>query len=285
MTGNIRYIKNRIESIKSTKQITNAMKMVAAAKLRRAQDRILKARPYADHINQMIKILKYKGKNSEHPLLCTSSESKEILIILTSDRGLCGSFNSNIIRQAMKYIHDKKDTDLICIGKKGADYLKKRTGRIIDTYKGIFNEMDFSVSKEIAAKILNFYLDKKYSAIKVIYNEFKSAIQQNIIIKDILPITIFTADNEISMLDYIYEPDQYTIIDELGKKYVNIELWRMLLESSAAEQGARMLAMDSATNNATELIKELTLYYNRARQARITKEIIEISSGAEAINK
>ena len=283
--AHIRDIKNRIESIKSTKQITNAMKMVAAAKLRKAQKRILKARPYADYINDMLRAIKIKKTRSLHPLLDDSTEgNKRALIVVTADRGLCGSFNSNIIRTADEYLKKNPKVDLICIGKKGNDYFKKHFRKVSQSYIDLFNEMDFSVSIDVASHILNLLLIENYSKIEVLYNEFKSAIQQNIIVKQLLPI-VPSESKEVTTLDFIYEPDEKTIIEELGRKYVNVEIWRIMLESSAAEQGARMTAMDSATDNAAELIEQLTLKYNRVRQAGITKEIIEIASGAEAINK
>ena len=306
--ANIRDIKNRIVSVKNTKQITNAMKMVAASKLRKAQERIVNARPYADYIDMMTRTVKFKNPNTDNPLLSATghqhinvindngnnnedgdidsiadNSKKTALIVITADRGLCGSFNSNIIRAATKYLEKNNNVDLICIGKKGHDQLKKKTDRIKDKYINFFNEMDFTLSRDISRQVLKLYLEKGYRRIDVIYNEFKSAIQQNIIDRQLLPIAPIESD-VISETDFLYEPDEDTIINELGEKYVDVEIWRMLLESSAAEQGARMTAMDNATENALELIDELTLLHNRARQASITTEIIEIASGAEAIS-
>ena len=283
--ANIKEIKTRIESVKNTKQITNAMKMVAAANLRKAQDRIIKARPYANHVNDMLRTLKYKNSSNTHPLLEDAEETgKTALVVVTSDRGLCGSFNSQIIKKALEYIKENPDADIICIGKKGYDFIKKRSDKIIKPYLNLFNEMNFSISKDVAQQIIDLFLDQDYNKIEVLYNEFKSAIQQNIIIKQLLPIIPIESE-DMSKLDYLYEPDEDTIIEELGRKYVNVDVWRIMLESSAAEQGARMTAMDSATDNAAELIDTLTLTYNRARQAAITTEIIEIASGAEAIQQ
>ena len=283
--ANIKEIKTRIESVKNTKQITNAMKMVAAANLRKAQDRIIKARPYANHVNDMLRTLKYKNSSNTHPLLEDAEETgKTALVVVTSDRGLCGSFNSQIIKKALEYIKENPDADIICIGKKGYDFIKKRSDKIIKPYLNLFNEMNFSISNDVAQQIIDLFLDQDYNKIEVLYNEFKSAIQQNIIIKQLLPIIPIESE-EMSKLDYLYEPDEDTIIEELGRKYVNVDVWRIMLESSAAEQGARMTAMDSATDNAAELIDTLTLTYNRARQAAITTEIIEIASGAEAIQQ
>lgn len=281
----LKEIRNRIESVKNTRQITNAMRMVAASKLRKAQENILKARPYANYINDMLRTLKLKNKTTTHPLLVDVPEEGRIaFVIVTSDRGLCGSFNSQIIREAQKHIKKNSHADIICLGKKGFDYFKKHSSKITDSYTGLFNEMDFSVSKNVAEKLLDLYLEKNYIKIDVLYNEFKSAIQQNITVKQLLPIMPIESD-EVTTLDFIYEPDEGTIIEELGRKYVHVDIWRIMLESSAAEQGARMTAMDSATDNAAELIDVLTLYFNRARQAAITKEIIEIACGAEAIQQ
>lgn len=281
----LKEIKLRIESVKNTKQITNAMKMVAASKLRRAQENILQARPYADYINDMLKTLKLKNITTSHPLLTDiSGEGKTALIIVTSDRGLCGSFNSQIIRRAQSYIKKHSNVDIICIGKKGFDFFKTHSKKVIDSYINLFNEMNFSVSKDVAEKILNLYLQEDYIKIDVLYNEFKSAIQQDIIVKQLLPIIPIESE-DISKLDFLYEPDEDTIIEELGRKYIHVDIWRIMLESSAAEQGARMTAMDSATDNASDMIDNLTLFYNRARQSVITREIIEIASGAEAIQQ
>lgn len=283
--ANLREIKTRIESVKSTKQITNAMKMVAASKLRKAQDNIINARPYADHINDMLRTLKNKNISSDHPLLAEiTGKGKTAYIVVTSDRGLCGSFNTHIIKEAIVNLKENPDADLICIGKKGYDYFKKHSTNVTEHYINLFNEMNFGVSADVAEKILSLFLDENYDQINIIYNEFKSAIQQDIVVKQLLPI-IPVESEESSKLDFIYEPDEDTIIYELGRKYIHVDIWRIMLESSAAEQGARMTAMDSATENAIELISKLTLNYNRARQAAITTEIIEISSGAEAIQQ
>ena len=283
--ANLREIKTRIESVKSTKQITNAMKMVAASKLRKAQDNIINARPYADHINDMLRTLKNKNISSDHPLLAEiSGKGKTAYVVVTSDRGLCGSFNTHIIKEAIANLKENPDADMICIGKKGYDYFRKHSTNVTEHYINLFNEMNFGVSADVAEKLLNLFLDENYDQINVIYNEFKSAIQQDIVVKQLLPI-IPVESEESSKLDFIYEPNEDTIIYELGRKYIHVDIWRIMLESSAAEQGARMTAMDSATENAIELIDKLTLNYNRARQAAITTEIIEISSGAEAIQQ
>jgi F-type H+-transporting ATPase subunit gamma len=282
--ANIRDIKRRIQSIKNTKQITNAMKMVATAKLRKSKDRILNARPYANQVNKILLDIKAHNRFIQSPVFqSVENPQKPLLIVATSDRGLCGSFNHNIIKKAVSMVYANKNLDLICIGKKGYDYLKKRTDRIIKHYLGIFNEMNFDISTEIGDYILDLFLNQGYDSIEILYNEFVSVIQQNVIHKKIFPVELPEEIENQNLIDFEYEPDEISIINEVLKKYVGIEIWRVMLESSAAEQGARMTAMDSATDNATELIGQLTLHYNRARQASITKEIIEISSGAEAI--
>ena len=281
----LRDIKHRIASVTNTRQITNAMKMVAAAHLRRAQTRIMAARPYANHLDTMLRTLKKKNPNSSHVLLDdTPRQGKELLVVVTGDRGLCGSFNTNIIRRAQKFVQQNPDTDIICVGRRAYDALRKRTDRVIASYVGIFNEMDFARSRDVAEQVLDLYLNHGYTKIEVLYNEFKSAIQQNVIFKTVLPVQPLESDI-VSGVDFLYEPDEDTIIEELGRKVVHVDMWRIMLESSAAEQGARMTAMDSATDNATEMIGALTLQFNRERQAHITKEIIEIASGADAINQ
>jgi len=283
--ANIRDIKTRIDSVKSTKQITNAMKMVAAAKLRRSQEGIVQARPYADQINSMLRQIRARNNDIEHEVMQDSDEKKRTaLVVVTSDKGLCGGFNSNIIRRAKEHIANNPDTDLICLGKKGYDAIKKISPNIINQYLNLFNEMDFTISKSVGEYLMNLFMEEGYGKIIVVYNEFKSSIQQDIIFKQILPIIPEELADDSSRVDFVCEPDEETLVAELANKYIDVELWRIMLESSAAEQGARMTAMDSATENAADLINELSLSYNRIRQARITTEIIEISSGAAAIN-
>ena len=283
--ANIRDIKTRIESIRNTKQITNAMKMVAAAKLRRSQDAIIQARPYANQINSMLRQIRARNRDIEHEVMQNSkNKTRTALIVVTSDKGLCGAFNSNITKKAKEYIANNPQTDVICLGKKGYDAIRKVSSNVINQYINLFNEMDFSVSKQLGEYVMNLFLSEGYGKIEVIYNEFKSAIQQEIVVKQLLPIIPEELKTDNFNESSECEPDEETLVAELANKYIDVELWRIMLESSAAEQGARMTAMDSATENAAELINELSLSYNRIRQAEITKEIIEISSGAAAIN-
>jgi F-type H+-transporting ATPase subunit gamma len=283
---NIKDIKTRIESIKNTRQITNAMKMVSAVKLQKAQVNILQARPYADHIAQMLMNIKYKKNDEKFRIFDVDPKSKKrALIVVTSDRGLCGSFNALIIKQAFEYLRDYPETEVICIGKKGYDVIRKITSiKIIKSYIGLFNEMNFVSSSEIASFVKDIFYNEQYDIVDVVYNKFKSIIQQVITIKSLFPIPDLAENINISKMDYLYEPSMEDVIRELSEKYINVEIWRIMLESSASEQGARMTAMDSATDNASEMITSLTLKYNMVRQAAITTEIIEIASGAEAMN-
>jgi len=283
--ANLRDLKTRIGSIKSIKQITNAMKMVAAAKLRKSQDALNDARPYSDHVDKMLRILQKKNNYTPHPLLYSiNPEGRELMIIVTSDKGLCGSFNSSIIKFAIKHMQETKNCDLIFMGRKGYDFFRK-AGRykIKSVYTNLSDIGSVHAMRNIKTELLNLYNTTEYAKVSVIYNEFKSAIQQNLVYKQLIPVIPYAAD-DVSNVDYDYEPNANAIIEELGKQYVNVELWRIILESNAAEQGARMTAMDNATTNAKELIDELSLIYNRERQSQITTQIIEIASGAEAIH-
>ena len=281
--GNLKAIKNRIEGVKSTKQITNAMKMVAASKLRKSQEAIESARPYANLVGGMLSCIKKKNAQSVHPFFLAKDSHKSALLVVTSDRGLCGSFNSEILKKVKAYLDDNADVDVICVGKNGTIALKK-VCEVYSQFTGLFNSMDFSVAKDIAETVLDLYLNKGYERIDVIYNKFVSVIQQDIIFKKLFPIEP-SVEEDFSATDFLYEPDEDAIVEELGKKYISVEIWRIILESSAAEQAARMTAMDNATENASEIIRSLSLQYNRERQSAITGEIIDIVGGAEAINE
>lgn len=284
--ANLRDLRTRIDSIKNTKQITNAMKMVAAAKLRKSQDLCINSRPYADYVEKILHTVQVKNRNSTHKMLVSpNSNGKILLVIVTGDRGLCGSFNSSIIRYANQYIknHPDKTFDLFCLGRKGYDAFKKNSN-VVQHYYNITEDITISSIYSRRDALLDLYNSGEYEKVEVVYNEFKSAIQQELQCKQLLPI-LSQETESISTIDFLYEPDEESLIDELCIKYINVEIWRILLESNAAEQGARMTAMDSATNNAIELIDQLSLLYNRMRQAQITTEIIEVASGAEAIQQ
>jgi F-type H+-transporting ATPase subunit gamma len=289
----LREIKRRISGIKSTQKITKAMKMVATAKLRRAQDNIISARPYARKMNDLLRHLVTKIDPGLHPLLAQRKAENILLVVVTGDRGLCGAFNSNIIRKTIELIETKYKENyangnlkLMCIGKKGQMLFSKRVYTILEDWVGIFNNLQFHHAQDIAKTIIDAYVETKFDLVEVIYNEFKSIIQQRIITEQFLPIPpedYLTQSKIKSKIDYIYEPNAPEIINNLIPKHLNIQMWRILLESNAAEQGARMSAMDNANENAKELIETLNLQYNKARQASITKEILEITSGANAL--
>lgn len=281
--ANIKDIKQRIDSITNTRQITNAMKMVAAAKLRKAQTNATSLRPYADETAKMIQTLRHKKAIMDHPLLSETSKSDKILLfVLTGDKGLCGSFNSQIIKQAEGYLKENPNCDVVSIGRRGTEFFKKHGVNVIANYSGIFENLDHKIINKLSTEVELKYLKEEYKEVVFIYNAFKSAIESIIVHKSILPVPA-NEELEVSKIEYLYEPDEETIIEELVNKYIFTEIKRALAESFAAENASRMTAMDSATENASELISELSLEYNRQRQASITTEIIEVSSGAEAI--
>lgn len=272
--------------------------MVAAAKLRRAQDAIVSARPYARKMNEMLRHLVTKIDPEINPLLQTREVKRAAVIIVTADRGLCGAFNSNIAKTSMDHINKNYGHlverlhafKLIMVGKKGFDFFNKKDFELHSKHVGIFQALDFNHAQSIVQEISDGYLQGEFDKVEVIYNEFKSVIQQRIVVEQLLPIppeeTKETDDlKSLAQVEYIYEPSSTEIINALLPKHLNFQMWRILLESNAAEQGARMTAMDNATTNASDLIRDLTLSYNKARQASITKELLEIVSGAEALKK
>jgi F-type H+-transporting ATPase subunit gamma len=295
----LREIRRRITGVKSTQQITKAMKMVAAAKLRKAQEMILNIRPYSNKMIELLYTLAGKIDKSISPLLMERGTKHVTLIVVTSDRGLCGSFNSNLIRNAVEFINsdlitffESNNLDLICIGKKGNDFFSRRNYPIKEKYIGLFSNLQFSLSKQIIQKVTQTFLSRGTDKVYIIYNEFKSIISQKIKIEQILPIpesqikTVKLKESRfIEYVDFIYEPNIEEILSKILPQHLNIFMWRILLESNASELGARMTAMDNATENAKELIRLLSLSYNRARQASITKELLEIVAGADALKE
>ncbi len=292
----LREIKRRIVGVQSTQQITKAMKMVAAARLRRAQENIINARPYSRKISDVLAHLLSLEKEFEHPFLEKREVKRAALVVVTSDRGLCGGFNMNIIRTAEELISNeyaelqsKGNLELYCIGKRGADYFKSKNVTIRESYLNIFSDLKFDfaskINKEFAARFVAGEIDE----VVVLYNEFKSVVQQKIVNKKLYPIEPANntkTDMEIhNGSEYIYEPNKIDIINSLLPRYLNAQVWTSLLDSYAAELGARMTAMDMATENATELIRSLRITYNKERQASITNEILEIVSGANALQK
>jgi F-type H+-transporting ATPase subunit gamma len=278
-------IRRRIRSVKNTQQITKAMKMVAAAKLRRAQERMFAARPYAAGLRQVLASVSTRVDINAHPLLQSREpERNVIVIVVTADRGLCGAFNSNVIRAAQNFIreHSFEGVELLTIGRKAGDFFKRRP---IPIRENVFvaQALSIEVARRIADGLITDFIAEKIDGVYVVYNEFKSLIAQHVRAERLLPITSeFAATPDRPSIDYLYEPGPEQILSDLLPKHIEFQLYRVLLESAAAEQGARMTAMEAATKNASDMINFLTLTYNRIRQAAITKEIIEIVSGASA---
>ena len=280
----LRDIRRRIGSVRNTRQITRAMKVVAASRLRRSQERMFNARPYA---NQMMELLESLAARLEqqHPLLARRPEKKVLLVVVTADRGLCGAFNANLLRTAHNYIRERGENkvSLVVVGRKGRDFFRRRSANITAEYVNIFRQLEFAHAKELADKIIDLYTSETIDAVYFVYNEFKSMMAQNVKVERYLPIEPVVPSEGEFLADYIYEQSPAEILRTLLPRYVEVEVFRALLESQAAELAARMTAMDAATNNADELIESLRLKLNRARQAGITKEIIEVVSGAQAL--
>ena len=285
----LREIRQRIASVKSTQQITKAMKMVAAAKLRRAQENIVAIRPYAYDLRDLIAHLSQVDEGDINLDLLTKRPVERVLIVaVAADRGLCGGFNSNIVRKTLERIKQYENTEyeIYTIGRKVSEFFGKRDFPIFAAKQNFFNHLCFEDALEISRTLISEYTSQKFDRIELVYNEFKSAIQQNLINEQFLPFAAEESNSEeYHSVDYIYEPDIQSILETVIPKNLNIQVWRILLESNAAEQGARMTAMDSATENAEEIKSKLTLHYNRARQAAITKELSEIVGGAEALKE
>jgi F-type H+-transporting ATPase subunit gamma len=282
---NILDIRRRIRSVKNTQQITKAMKMVSAAKLRRAQERVMSARPYAQKILSVLNSLVTRSEDQTHPLLEDRGGERIQVVVITADKGLCGAFNSNIIKAAQNFIgeHRHRQLTLNCVGRKGRDFFRKGSLPLAHESVNIFARLDYSHAKQISATLMEEFSNKEVDAVYLVYNEFKSVIQQRIVVEQLLPIQKLAASEEASLIGYIYEQPAGEIFSSLIPKHVEVQVYRALLESAAAEYGARMTAMDAATNNAVDLIDSLTLTMNRARQAGITREIIEIVGGAAAL--
>lgn len=285
----LKDIKKRIGSVKNTQQITKAMKMVAAAKLRRAQEAAVAARPYAKKLQKVVSHLASREEADGHPFLNQRGKERALVLLLTADRGLCGGFNANPSKEAERFIRNNTEgyanIDLMIIGRKGRDFLKNRVGdKITKVYEDLTGSVTFKTAQLVGEEIVTMYGDQTYDAVYLIYNAFQSAVVQNVTVEQLLPIQ---ADDEepadTNAIDYLYEPNRREVLEQILPKMVEVQLFRALLESNASEQGARMSAMDSASRNASEMIGKLTLQYNRARQAAITKELMEIISGAESI--
>ncbi|MEM1268745.1 MAG: ATP synthase F1 subunit gamma [Bacteroidota bacterium] len=304
--ASLRDIRDRIKTVRSTQQVTRAMKMVAAAKLRRAQEQIFNSRPYAYKLREITVHLAQQVDPGSHPLFQRREEvNATLLVIVTADRGLAGAFNANVIKTAEATIRERYtelneagNLYLMCVGRKSHEYFSKRGYQLIGDYRGVFNSLSFKDADEMTDVMVEGFEGGRWDEVQVVYNEFKNTISQNRIVEPLLPVPqeafatpVMEASDDYHeaevdanrQFDYIFEPDAGAILQELVPRFVTFQFWRVLLESNAAEQGARMVAMDNATTNAGELLKDLKLTYNQARQAAITTEILEIVSGAEAL--
>ncbi len=287
--ANIRDLRRRVKSVSNIQQITRAMKFVSAARLRKAQARMFAARPYATRMMSVLNSMATRVDPETHPLLQERKIEKTMLLVFTADKGLCGGFNHNLIKSAVQFIDDKKLGDslsLTLVGKKGSEWFKRRPWPIKHQYLNVMSRVDFSTAKEIAEAVTQYYVEGEVDAVYLLYNQFKSVIAQTITLEPLLPIQKLDTENvDETMLDYIYEQPAEEIFDHLLPKHITIQVFRAMLESEASEQGARMSAMDAATNNAEDMIESITLHVNRVRQASITTELIEIVSGANALQE
>jgi F-type H+-transporting ATPase subunit gamma len=286
--ASLRDIRRKIKSVKNTQQITKAMKMVAAARLRKAQQRIIAARPFAQKMEDLMTdlLLRIEGEELSHPLFKKREGPKRALLLVTSDKGLCGAFNTNLIRECLKYIrsHGAQNVELFVVGRKGRDYFRRLGHSINKEYTNIFNSLGFHHAEIVTGDLVNAYLaeNSTLSGIDLLYNEFKSVVQQKVVVKPLLPLVAQHPETQPST-DFIYEPAKEQLIEGLISRFLKAQVFRVLLESAASELGARMSAMENATKNASELLDSMTLTLNRTRQASITKEILEVVSGAEAL--
>jgi F-type H+-transporting ATPase subunit gamma len=285
-------IRRRIRTVKSTQQITKAMKMVAASKLRRAQDQMTAARPFARGMLRVLNSVASRANPAAHPLLQLRDDQRAgariLLVVITSDRGLCGSFNTNIIKSAAGFIVDSpgREIALGLVGRKGRDYFIRRGFDVRYEVVNIFSHLNYDQAQAIAKASMDAFTGGECDGVYLVYNEFKSVLQQRVVIERLLPIPRLPGLEEsdpAARVEYLYEPEPQQIFDELLPRHVAVQVYHALLESSAAEQAARMAAMDTATKNSTEMIDQLTLYMNKVRQAAITREIIEVVSGAQAL--
>jgi len=288
--ASLKDIKKRIGTVKNTQQITKAMKMVSAAKLRRAQDAVVAARPYANKMADVLSSLALRVDAESNPLLAERGKGKALIVLITGDRGLCGGFNVNISKAAERFIRENKEGfesyELLIVGRKGNDYLKRRAGMdIAKVHENLVGtgQVSYPIGALLGQEVIELYRNGEYDSVFLVYNAFQSAMTQIQTVTQLLPIVPKVVDEGAQVTDYLYEPNATEVLDEILPKHIEVQIFRSLLESSASEHGARMTAMDSASKNASEMIGKLTLQYNRARQASITKELLEIISGAESI--
>jgi F-type H+-transporting ATPase subunit gamma len=288
--ASLKDIKKRIGTVKNTQQITKAMKMVSAAKLRRAQEAVIAARPYADKMADVLSSLALREDADSHPLLAERGKGKALVVLITGDRGLCGGFNANISKTAERFIREKAEGfesyELLIVGRKGNDYLKRRKGmEIVKVYENLVGtgQVSYPTGALLGQEVIGLYRSGDYDSVFLVYNAFQSAMTQVQTVTQLLPIVPKEVEEGVLVTDYIYEPNAKEVLEEILPKNIEVQIFRSLLESAASEHGARMTAMDSASKNASEMISKLTLQYNRARQASITKELLEIISGSESL--
>jgi F-type H+-transporting ATPase subunit gamma len=288
----LQSLRRKISAFKNTQKITKAMKMVAAAKLKRSQDRILAARPYAHKMRGILSNLSQRVNRSAHPLLQRREGKKIEVLVVSSDRGLCGGFNGNIVRKSAELVRQYEaqgfTVNLSIVGRKGRDYFRRRTWPIRQEWTGVFDKLSFEHAIDVGGDLTDNFVKGTFDELYVVYNEFKSAIQQRVIVEKLFPVDA-AAEFGAALSEgavgggYLYEPDEAELLNALVPKHFQVQAYRILLESAAAEHGARMGAMDGATRNAGQLIKKTTLHYNKTRQAAITKELMDIVGGAEAL--
>jgi F-type H+-transporting ATPase subunit gamma len=285
--ANVRDIRRRIRSAKNIQQITRAMKLVSASKLRRAQERVLAARPYARQMLAVLNSLVLRVPEQSHPLLAQRGDEKIELVVITADKGLCGGYNTTILKQAVEFLerHRDKSVQLNLLGKRGRDFFRRRSYSVRHEAVNVLQNPSFPDAAAIASDIIEEFMKEEKDQVWLVYNEFKSVVQQNIVVEPLLPITRLKEPDLAHRLDYLYDEPPELIFQNLLPRHVETQIFRALLEAAAAEQGARMTAMDAATKNATEMIDDLTLYANKVRQAGITRELIEIVSGAASAAK
>jgi F-type H+-transporting ATPase subunit gamma len=291
MAGQLKEVRNRIKSVQSTQQITKAMKMVSAAKLRRAQDSIIQMRPYARKLQEMLSnIVSNTEMDSGNTLAMERPVERVLLIVITSDRGLAGAYNANVIKLAKQVIREKystqfanKNVTIWSMGKKGYEHFAKNNFTVTDTYKDVFLKLSFEGVQQASQAAVKAYLNKEFDAVEVVYSEFKNAATQRFVTEQFLPIKKAENPGSATKSDFIFDPSKEQLIAELMPKILNTQLFKAVLDANASEHGARMTAMDKASENANELLKSLKISYNRARQAAITTELTEIVSGAAAL--
>jgi|WetSurMetagenome_2_1015567.scaffolds.fasta_scaffold184045_2 F-type H+-transporting ATPase subunit gamma len=280
--ANVRDIRRRIRSARNIQQITRAMKFVSAARLRKAQEQVIAARPYAQQMLTVLNSMATRVPEHSHPLLAVRGDEKIELVVISADRGLCGAYNTNILRQAIDFLarHSEKQVELNILGKRARDFFRRRKYATRNEAIAILQKPSFADAAAIARDLIDEFVSGRKDQVWLVYNEFKSVVQQRVIVEPLLPIRRFEHPDDADRLDYIYDEPPSEIFDHILPRHVEAQVFRALLEAAASEQGARMTAMDAATNNASEMIQNLTLYANKVRQEGITKELIEVVSGA-----